>query len=121
MIPLPTVVATAVVTKAPARFAAAEISTAGTGRERPRPDPRRDVVRRVVEAVREVERQRDRDNEDEKDHVVSASAVLDDDRLEHVRGGFAGVHGFLEALVDVFQRITSSGSARAMKRLETLS
>ena len=31
MIPLPTVVATAVVTKAPARFAAAEMSTAGRG------------------------------------------------------------------------------------------
>ena len=31
MIPLPTVVATAVVTNAPARFAAAEMSTAGRG------------------------------------------------------------------------------------------
>ncbi len=66
MIPWPTVFATAVVTKAPARFATDAIAHGHPGRERPRRDGGGDGVRRVVEAVREVEPERDDDDDDEE-------------------------------------------------------
>ena len=66
MIPSPTVLATAVVTNAPARFATAAISTADARRQRARGDGRGDRIRRVVEPVREVEAERDDDRDDEQ-------------------------------------------------------
>ena len=98
MIPLPTVFATAVVAKAPARFAIAAISTAMPRRERPRRDGRRDRVGSVVEAVGEVERERDDDRDDEQRHRLP---ILDEDRLEDVGGVLARVDRLFELLVDV--------------------
>jgi hypothetical protein len=44
------------------------------------------------------ERDHDRDDQQRCGH---ASAILDENRLEHVGGVFAGVDGFLELFVDV--------------------
>src|SRR5581483_10559184 len=69
---------------------------------RPRADPRCDIVRCVVEAVREVEREPHDDHDDEqwRSHAPELS-VLHNDCFEHIRRVLAGVHGLLEALVDV--------------------
>ena len=76
MIPLPTVFATAVVTKAPARLATAATRTASPRRERPRRDRGGDGVRGVVEAVREIEAEGDDDDDDEQDVVHAALRFL---------------------------------------------
>ena len=110
MIPFPTVFATAVVTKAPARLATAAIENRQARRERPRRDRGRDGVRGVVEAVREVEAERDDHDDDEQD-VSTRPAVLDEDRLEHVGRVLERVDGLLEPLVDVFPADDAIASA----------
>ena len=73
MIPLATVFATAVVTNAPARFAAAEIARpCGATARVCRPTSR--LVRGVVKAVREVEGETDDDHNDEERVVHSLEA-----------------------------------------------
>ena len=103
MIPLPTVFATAVVTNAPARFATAETSTAERGESARVADPGRHVVRGVVEAVREVERERDCDHEDEQrcPHELRVYRFFTTIASSTSAAYLAGVHGLLEALVDV--------------------
>ena len=75
MIPSPTVLATAVVTNAPARLAIDGDQHRHARRQRARGDRRGNGVRRVVEAVREVEAERDDDRDDEErcGHASSGS------------------------------------------------
>ena len=99
MIPCPTVCATAVVTKAPARFATAAMSDRLARRERPRRDGRRDRVRGVVEAVREVEDERRRDDDDQEGvfHYLFLTRIAS--RTSAVV--LEGIDCLLELLVDV--------------------
>src|SRR4051812_11122631 len=99
MIPLPTVVATAVVTNAPARFAIAATATAMRG-ERARVET--DVATAFAVSWNPLVKSKPRaTTTTTTSSAVSTSAVLDDDRLEDVRGVLARVDGFLEPLVDV--------------------
>src|SRR4051794_10982088 len=99
MIPLPTVVATAVVTNAPARFAIAATATAMRG-ERARVET--DVATAFAVSWNPLVKSKPRaTTTTTTSSAVSTSAVLDDNRLEDVRGVLARVDGFLEPLVDV--------------------
>src|SRR5919197_644286 len=98
MIPCPTVFATAVVTKAPARLATAATRTADRG-ESAR------VETEVATAFAVSWKPFVKSNASAKTIVttrsVTPSPVLDEDRLGHVGGVLACVDGFLELLVDV--------------------
>src|SRR5512132_2752579 len=103
MIPSPTVLATAVVTNAPARFATAAMNTATRG-----VNARVETDVATAFAVSWNPFVKSKPSATTIVMISSAVAtpsaplaVLDENRLEHVGGVFAGVDGFLELFVDV--------------------
>src|SRR5690348_17416046 len=97
MIPLPTVFATAVVTKAPARFATAAMRTASRG-ESARVET--DVATAFAVSWNPFVKSNASATTMTTTRRVK-SPVLDEDRLEDVGGCLAGVDRLLELLVDV--------------------
>src|SRR5947208_11075062 len=92
-------------------------------RERPGPDPGCHVVCRVVETVREVERESYGNHENEQRQGLRAPVQR---FLTTIASSTSAAYSQASIACSrlswmSFQRITSSGSARAMKRLETLS
>ena len=101
MIPWPTVFATAVVTNAPARFATAAIRTATRG-ESARVET--EVATAFAVSWKPFVKSKPSATTTTTTSRTSPRrrlAVLDEDRLEHVRGVLAGVDRLLELLVDV--------------------
>src|SRR5512146_2060050 len=107
MMPFPTVFATAVVTKAPARFATAAIRTASRGDSARvetdvatafavswNPFVKSNASATTMTTTRRIIR-------DLRGDTRRRSPVLDEDRLEDVGGGLAGVDRLLELFVDV--------------------
>src|SRR5581483_5089970 len=102
-IPLPIVFATAVVTNAPARFAAAAIATAVRG---PSARVETDVATAFAVSWKPFVKSKPSattiTTTSSAVFTAAASAVLDQDRFEHVGGVLAGVDRLLELLVQLF-------------------
>src|SRR5919204_1334832 len=101
MIPFPTVLATAVVTNAPARFATAATATASRG-DRARVDT--EVATALAVSWKPFVKSKPSatiTTMTSRALSTTSLAVLHDDRLEHIGGVLERVDGFLEPLVDV--------------------
>ena len=98
MMPLPTVVATAVVTNAPARFAIEAIRTASRG-DNARVET--EVATAFAVSWKPFVKSKTSATTTVTTSSVTRLAVLDEDRLEDVGGVLAGVDRLFELLVDV--------------------
>src|SRR5919204_6760109 len=136
MIPLPTVFATAVVTKAPARLATAATKTAIRGESarvetevatafavswkpfvKSKPSATTTTTQTKMVSIRSPDRSDGRYQCGRKGKCPAFSAVLDEDRLEDVRGVLERIAGIFQPLVDV---LPADDHDRVLDRVEEL-